>query len=160
MNGYRGGSDRLRARSLGGGGSDAPYVPVGEAVTQLFRRILLVAFLFIPVVALAQAEAAVSSGATSVSEIRFDLKDRAKLEREAVRLAVMDARARADAAAAGAGMTIARVLRIEEQGTLSPPPMPMMTRVAGRDAAQAADVPISSGQMEIRARVSLTAVLK
>ena len=39
-------------------------------------------------------EIAVGSGATSVGGIRFDLKDRAKLEREALRLAVADARAK------------------------------------------------------------------
>ena len=38
-------------------------------------------------------EQAVSSGATSVSGVRFDLKDRAAAEREALRLAVADARA-------------------------------------------------------------------
>ena len=38
-------------------------------------------------------EMAVGSGATSVGGIRFDLKDRAKLEREALRLAVVEARA-------------------------------------------------------------------
>src|SRR5262245_55903067 len=42
-------------------------------------------------------EIAVGSGATSVGGIRFDLKDRAKLEREALRMAVEDARGRADA---------------------------------------------------------------
>ena len=60
-------------------------------------------------------EMAVGSGATSVGGVRFDLKDRAKLEREALRLAVEDARARADAAAAGAGRSIDRVLRIDAQ---------------------------------------------
>ncbi len=60
-------------------------------------------------------EMAVGSGATSVGGIRFDLKDRAKLEREALRLAVVEARADAEAAAAAAGLTIARVLRIDAQ---------------------------------------------
>ena len=49
-------------------------------------------------------DAAVGSGATSVSGIRFDLKDRDSAEREALRLAVEDARARANAAASGAGV--------------------------------------------------------
>ncbi len=102
---------------------------------------------------------AVSAGATSVGDIRFDLKERAKLEREALRLAVADARARADAAAAGAGQTIARVVRIEEHGVVTPPPMPMM-RATARDEAAQADVPISAGQMELRARVTVTAELK
>ena len=101
----------------------------------------------------------VSAGATSVGDIRFDLKERAKLEREALRLAVADARARAEAAAAGAGQTIARVVRIEEHGVVTPPPMPMM-RATARDEAAQADVPISAGQMELRARVTVTAELK
>src|SRR6185436_1700992 len=65
----------------------------------------------------------VQSGATSVSGIRFDLKDRDAAEREALRLAVADARARADAAASGAGRAIDRVLRIEDsrEMTINPP---------------------------------------
>ena len=106
-------------------------------------------------------EIAVSAGATSVGDIRFDLKERAKLEREALRLAVADARARAEASAAGAGQSIARVLRIEEHGVVTPPPPPMpMMRMSARDEAAQADVPISTGQMELRARVTLTSELK
>ena len=105
-------------------------------------------------------DVAVSAGATSVSDIRFDLKDRTKLEREALRLAVRDAYMRAEAAAAGGGQSIARVQRIEEHGVVSPPmpPMPMMQARMEKDAAES--VPISTGQMELRARVTLTCVLK
>jgi uncharacterized protein YggE len=101
---------------------------------------------------------AVTAGATSIGDIRFDLKERAKLERDALRLAVADARARADAAASGAGQSVARVVRIEEHGVISPPPMPMMRMTAARD--EAAQVPVSAGQMELRARVTLTAEVK
>jgi uncharacterized protein YggE len=105
-------------------------------------------------------EIAVGSGATSLHGIRFDMKDQAKLEREALRLAVADARAKADAAAAGAGRTIDRIMRVDEQGGVSPPmPMPYMRQAAQAVAADAAP-PIAAGQMEIRARVSVTAVLK
>jgi uncharacterized protein len=104
-------------------------------------------------------EIAVGSGATSVGGIRFDLKDRAKLEREALRLAVADARAKAESAAAGAGQSIARVVRIEEQGTVSRPPMPYLREVATLQSDAAAP-PISAGQMELRAQVTLTAELK
>jgi uncharacterized protein YggE len=103
-------------------------------------------------------EIAAGSGATSLGGLRFDVKDQAPLERDAVRLAVIDARSKADAAAAGAGRSIDRILRIEEQGVVVPVPMRMM-----REAAQvAADAPppISAGQIEIRARVTLTAALK
>jgi uncharacterized protein YggE len=105
-------------------------------------------------------EIAGTSGATSIGGIRFDLKDRAKLEREALRLAVADARGRADAIAAGAGRTIERILRIEEQG-VSGGPQPMYRREAMAVQAQtAAPPPIEAGQTELRAQVSMTAVLK
>ena len=106
-------------------------------------------------------EIAVGSGATSLGGIRFDLKDRTRLEREALRMAVADARAKAEAAAAGAGRAIDRIVRIEEATTGGPIPMP---RMVAREAFQAADAgaapPISAGQTEIRAHVTLTAVLK
>ena len=79
-------------------------------------------------------ELAVESGATAVGGIRFDLKDRARLEREALRLAVADARAKADVAAAAAGRAVERVVRIEEHGVVSRPPMPVL---AVREALQA-----------------------
>lgn len=106
-------------------------------------------------------EIAVGSGATSVGGIRFDLKDRAKLERDALRLAVADARARAEAAAAGAGMSIDRVLRIDAQSYNAPPPMPKVAYMRA-EAGQAADAapPISAGQIEIRVQVTLVSLLK
>ena len=50
----------------------------------------------------------VQAGATTVTGVRFDIKDRPAAEREALRLAVVDARARAEALAAGAGRTVDR----------------------------------------------------
>jgi uncharacterized protein len=105
-------------------------------------------------------EIAGSAGATSLGGIRFDLKDRDKLTREALRQAVTQARGKADAAAAGAGRTIDRIIRIDEQGSSGgPPPRPIMYRA---EAAQAKDAaaPISSGEIELRATVSVTATLK
>ncbi len=105
-------------------------------------------------------EIAVGSGATSLGGIRFDLKDQAKLERKALRLAVADARAKAEAAAAGAGRVVAGIVRVEEGGIENGPvPMPRMVRELAVGAAASAP-PISTGQTEIRARVTLTAVIK
>jgi len=104
--------------------------------------------------------AAVASGATSVSGVRFDVKDRESAEREALRRAVADAVARADAAAAGARATVARVIRIEEQRDFvvpQPRPMMMSARAAG---PQDASVPIEAGQIEIRSRVMVTSAIK
>jgi uncharacterized protein YggE len=105
-------------------------------------------------------EIAVGSGATAVGGIRFDLKDRARLEREALRLAVADARAKAEAAAAGAGQAIARVVKIEEQGTVPRPPVPYLRETLAVQQAADSTPPISAGQMELRAQVTLTAELK
>jgi uncharacterized protein YggE len=101
----------------------------------------------------------VQAGATAVSGIRFDLQDRAAIEREALRLAVADARARAEAAAGGAGRTIDRVIRIEEtrEGREIIQPRTMIT-MARAEPAQ--ETPIDPGVIEIRARVTLTASLK
>jgi uncharacterized protein YggE len=103
-------------------------------------------------------DAVVAAGATSVGEVRFDFKNRAGLEREALKLAVQDARARADAMAAGAARVIDRVLRIEEHGV--PAPMPMPLRAMAMKESAMADTPVAAGQMEFRARVTLTATLK
>jgi uncharacterized protein YggE len=105
-------------------------------------------------------EIAVASGATSLGGVRFDLKDRAKHEREALRLAVADAREKAEAIASATGRAIERIIRIEE-GSIEGGPIPL-PRMMVREAqlAAAAPPPIETGQTEIRARVSLTAAVK
>jgi hypothetical protein len=99
------------------------------------------------------ADAAVQAGATSIDGIRFDLKNRAAVEREAVRLAVADARARAEAAAAGAGRTLDRILRIEDGERMSVP-RPMMA------ARMDAGTVVEPGEIEVRAGVTLTVSMK
>jgi len=100
----------------------------------------------------------IKAGATSISGIRFELKDRDAVEREALRRAVEDARARAEALAAGAGLRIVRVQSITDQGIEAvPPPMPMMRMEARADAAE---TPMAPGEIEVRASVRLTAVVE
>jgi uncharacterized protein YggE len=102
-------------------------------------------------------DAAVRGGATSVADIRFDVKDRAEAEREALRLAVADARGRAEAAAAGAGVTIDRILRIDDRHEPIVMQRPVMTM-----AARAADVttPVEAGLIEVRASITLTVSIR
>ncbi len=101
---------------------------------------------------------ATSAGATSVGDIRFDLKDRQAAERQALGEAVADARARAEAMASAAGRSILGVWRLSEEGTAVPPvPRPMVARAM---AAEAAPTPVVAGEIEIRARVTLTVLLK
>jgi uncharacterized protein YggE len=106
-------------------------------------------------------DAAIGAGATRVDSIRFDLRDRTAVERDALKQAVADARARADAAAAGAGLSISRIVKIEEgaRGGIEPPrPVQMMMRAAPSEAAP--PTPVSPGEIEIRATVTLTAEVK
>lgn len=104
--------------------------------------------------------AAVGSGATSIGGLRFGLKDRDGAEREALRLAVADARTRAEAAASGAGVQIARIQRIEEQRVSAPePPRPMMRQMAA-EAALADAPPIAPGTIEIRSIVTMTVLIR
>ena len=105
-------------------------------------------------------DAAIGAGANSVHNVRFDLKQRDALEREALKRATADARARAESAAAGVGGTIGRVLRVEEpvRGYPVPPPMPMMREMA--QDARAAATPVVAGEIEIRSSVILTATIK
>lgn len=103
-------------------------------------------------------DAAVGSGATSVSGVRFDLKDRSVAEREALKKAVADARGRADAAAQGAGMKVDRVVKIEEQRIMVPEPRPVM--MARQSMVADAGPPISAGELEIRSTVTMTSSIK
>jgi uncharacterized protein YggE len=105
-------------------------------------------------------DVAVQAGATNVSGVRFDLKDRSAVEREALRRAVVDARARADALAQGAGRTVDRVLRIDEARQGVVPVMMQMDMRARAVAGDAAATPIEAGTIEIRAQVALTVAIK
>lgn len=102
-------------------------------------------------------DAAGSSGATTISGLRFDIKDRSGVEREALRLAVQDAMQRAQAMATGAGRTLGPILRVEEHRAVTPVPREMM--LAAR-APAAAQTPINPGETEIRAQVVVTVAIK
>ena len=102
-------------------------------------------------------DAAGQSGATSMAGLKFDLKDRASVEREALRLAVQDAMARARAIAAGANAQIGNIVRIDELGGYEPPQIQAMSAMR---MEKAADTPISPGEVEIRGQVTLTVAIR
>ncbi len=102
-------------------------------------------------------DAAVGSGATNLHGLRFDVKRREALEREALQLAVANAMGRAEALATGAGRSIDRVMRIEELSVNRGGEAPVM---AMRMKAEDASTPVAAGELEIRAQIRLTASLK
>ena len=104
-------------------------------------------------------DVAVAAGATSVSGIRFDLKDRANAEQMALQRAIADARAQADTAAQAAGMKVDRIVRLEvHRDAAMPPPRPMAAMRA--EMAMSAEPPMAPGELEIKATVTLTAAIK
>jgi uncharacterized protein YggE len=104
-------------------------------------------------------DAATATGATTIHGLRFELKNRPALEREALQRAVSDGMARAESAAAGAKRSVDRVVRIEETGMRGPmPPQPMMAMRANMEPAPV--TPIAAGEIEIHAQVNVTVAIK
>jgi uncharacterized protein YggE len=102
-------------------------------------------------------DAVVTSGATMIHGVRFDVKAREQLEAAALAAAVKEARGKAQAIAAAAGQSIDRVLRIEEQFVgRSPEPMNRGFAMAKAEAA----TPVAPGEIEIRMMVRLSASLR
>jgi uncharacterized protein YggE len=96
-----------------------------------------------------------AGGATTVAGLRFDLKNRAEAEREALRLAVEDAMGRAEAIARGARRSVGAIIRIIEQRSFASPIRNMA--FDGMMAQKVAEpTPIVPGDIEIRAQVSLS----
>lgn len=102
-------------------------------------------------------DAAGGSGATSISDIRYDVKDRAAIEVRLLGEAVKDGMTRAAAMAAGAGKEVLSIWRIDEQRFSSNQPQPMFRMAAG---AADASTQIAPNDLEIQARVSLTVILR
>jgi uncharacterized protein YggE len=103
-------------------------------------------------------DASGGSGATQISGPRFDVRDRPIVEREALKLAVQDALARARAIASGAGADLGAIVRIDEERQMEGP-MPMY-RVASAGADATIPTPVSPGDLEIRAQVMLTVAMR
>lgn len=104
-------------------------------------------------------DSVVGAGATNIAGVRFDLKDRAGAEREALRLAVADARARAEAMASGAGRSLDRILRIVDNVQPRFKPQPGVMLMA-RAAEAPAETPVAPGEIEITAQVELTIAIR
>jgi uncharacterized protein YggE len=102
-----------------------------------------------------------SAGAATVSGLRFDLKHRDVVEREALKRGVEDGLARAEALAAGVNKTVAGIVRIQEQRPIGPvySNFDSFSGVAV-DAKRTVATPIAPGEIEIRAQVLVTVGIK
>ena len=103
---------------------------------------------------------ATKSTALTIRGPRFDLKNREGAEHEALRQAVERAMGRAQAIAGGARRTLGGIVRVEDQSaTVIMSEMPMQMRTANM-AADKAETPITPGEIEIRAQVTLSIAIR
>jgi uncharacterized protein len=100
-------------------------------------------------------EAAIDAGANDIWGISFYVDDPSAAQSEARKLAVEDARRKAEELAAASGMSLGRVLAIAE-GTGLASPMPLMAqRGGGGMAMDAAAAPIQPGTNEVAVDVQV-----
>jgi uncharacterized protein YggE len=97
-------------------------------------------------------DALVSSGANSIGNIAFTIKDPKPLMAQARAAAVADAIARAQTLARAAGVTLGPITSINESGYSEPRPMYRMAAMAGAPAP----TPIAAGEESVTAGVSIT----
>lgn len=98
-------------------------------------------------------DAAVQAGANSISGIRFDVEDREAAQQQALVAAVENARGRAEVLASAANVTLGDVISIQSYLGGSTP-IPFERGLVMADAASM-EVPISPGEMQINADVSV-----
>ena len=99
---------------------------------------------------------AVAAGANDVRRIAFSLADTAPAAAQARGRAMDDARAKAEALATAAGVTLGRVLSISETSSLAPTPVAFETAADGVSGEVArAEVPIAIGTDEVAVEVSV-----
>ena len=102
---------------------------------------------------------AVNAGANSINGVTFYFDDQTAAASEARKLAVEDARTKAEELAAAAGLTLGPVVSIAE-GTVSPMPPPMYGGAGGGMAKAEAAVPVQPGSSTIAVDVSMTFELR
>ena len=98
-------------------------------------------------------DAAVQAGANTISGIQFDVEDKTAALSEARKAAVNDAGVKAEELASAAGVTLGEVQTISEY--TSGGPQPMYDMRAAAPMAEAASVPIQTGQMLLTVEVNM-----
>ncbi len=91
----------------------------------------------------------IQAGANRVQGLVFDLKDDRPIRTQALRLAVVQAKANADAMASGMGLKTGAVVAIQQGGAANIQP------VVGTLSPPAATTPVETGVVNVRASVTL-----
>jgi uncharacterized protein YggE len=98
----------------------------------------------------ALVDAAVAAGANNVGGPNLDTADKTALYEEALKQAIGDAKGKAQAIAAGAGLTLGSLVKVVEGGGAAPMPL------FAEDRAAATSVPLEAGTQHIQATVTVT----
>ena len=98
----------------------------------------------------------IASGGNAIHGVNWDIKDRVKVERDALRQAVEDARQRAEVAVAAAGGKLGVVSNISEQRFEYQPKGDVMMMRAQAAAPPEASTPISAGEIDVRSTVTVS----
>ena len=97
-------------------------------------------------------DAALSNGANAVDSLNFGIRDREKFQSEALRLAVLDARKKAEIAASALGKVIVSVRSVSiNSASIMAPRAEKMMMMSNMDAAY--ETPIESGTLNCSASV-------
>lgn len=99
----------------------------------------------------------VRTGANSINGVNFDVQDKSQAISEARRLAVESARSQAEEMAQAAGVALGD---LQTMSVYSSQPVMPVYEAKGAMAMDAAQVPVSAGQMVIRVEVSATYFIK
>ena len=101
----------------------------------------------------AALDALVASGANSLGNVAFDIRDPAPQLAKARAEAMKDATARAQIYAKAGGLTLGPILAVSEGGTEVPRPLSVAPRMT---AAMAAPPPVAAGENTVSANVTVT----
>jgi len=100
-------------------------------------------------------DALVASGANSLGDISFSVRDPKPLEAQARAAAVHEAAGKAEAMAQAAGVTLGQIVSIGE-GEVAAPVFPMRRMMAAAPMANAAPSPVAAGEESVTATVTVT----
>ncbi len=128
--------------------------PRGQAVVSGYTATNIVRLRNLELDAVGKAiDLATATGANSVRNIAFSLRDESAVKQEALKLAALDARAKANTLASALGVGIVRILSVSEGAPDTIRPSPMFR--AEMAQAVAAPTPVEPGTIEVTASVTL-----
>jgi uncharacterized protein YggE len=133
-------------------GAELEYRPDGPPRRLGFRLANRLAVRTAPDGVARVVDGAIAAGATSLDGVSFRVRDEADARREALRSAVDDARAAAEAICAAAGIGLGAVRSVREVTDVAMPPVPRVARME----LKAADTHVAPGLSRIDAAVEVT----